>query len=141
VVARSLLRSGDRIKDRARRSRPAIARGDPASRHSSCRMSRSCSLRRAARSSAAGRGRGERREGGRSLPWLDSAAAEAVRRWRFDPDPSGGSLLYLTPRLLASLGRGLVLRAGVQIPVARNLNGYQTERAVANVGLTYVLSR
>jgi hypothetical protein len=54
-------------------------------------------------------------------------------------DSTGGSLLYVTPRLLASLGRGLVLRATVQIPVARDLNGFQKERAVANVGLTYVV--
>jgi hypothetical protein len=53
-------------------------------------------------------------------------------------DDTGGSLLYVTPRVLVSLGHGLVLRAGAQIPVAKSLNGYQTERAVANVGLTYL---
>ena len=56
-------------------------------------------------------------------------------------EDTGGSLLYLTPRLLVGLGHGLVLRAGAQIPVAKSLNGYQTERAVANVGLTYIFSR
>jgi len=40
-----------------------------------------------------------------------------------------------------SLGHGLVLRAGAQIPLAKNLNGYQVERAVANVGLTYLFGR
>ena len=55
-------------------------------------------------------------------------------------DDTGGSLLYLTPRLLVSLGKGLVLRVSGQIPVARGLNGFQTERAVANVGLTYLFS-
>ena len=54
-------------------------------------------------------------------------------------DSTGGSLLYVTPRLLASLGGGLVLRAGVQIPVARDLNGFQKERPVVNVGLSYVM--
>jgi hypothetical protein len=55
-------------------------------------------------------------------------------------EDTGGSLLYVTPRLLASLGHGLVLRAAVQIPLARDLNGFQKERAVANVGLTYLLT-
>ena len=55
-------------------------------------------------------------------------------------DDTGGSLLYVTPRLLASLGHGLVLRAAAQIPIARGLNGFQKERAVANVGVTYLFS-
>lgn len=53
---------------------------------------------------------------------------------------TGGSLLYLTPRLLLDLGHGLVLRASGQFPVARGLNGFQTERPVANLGLTYVMT-
>ncbi len=56
-------------------------------------------------------------------------------------DNTGGSLLYVTPRLLASLGGGVVLRAAVQIPLARDLNGFQKERAVVNVGLSYVLPK
>ena len=54
---------------------------------------------------------------------------------------TGGSLLYFTPRLLVNAGRGLVLRAAVQIPIVRDLNGFQEERAVVNVGLTYLFSR
>ncbi len=54
---------------------------------------------------------------------------------------TGGSLLYLTPRLLVHLGGGLVLRASAQIPTIRDLNGYQKERVVANVGLTYLFNR
>ncbi len=53
---------------------------------------------------------------------------------------TGGSLLYVTPRLLANLGHGLVLRAAAQIPLVRGLNGFQKERVVANVGLTYLFS-
>ncbi len=53
---------------------------------------------------------------------------------------TGGSLLYVTPRLLANLGGGLVLRAAAQIPLAKDLNGFQKERAVVNVGLTYLFS-
>jgi hypothetical protein len=57
-----------------------------------------------------------------------------------DPD-TGGELLYLSPRLLVDLGRGFVLRGGAQIPIAHDLNGHQTERAVLNVGLTYLRPR
>jgi len=57
-----------------------------------------------------------------------------------DPD-TGGSLLYITPRLLVGLGRGLVLRAGAQIPLWHDLNGFQQERAVVNVGIAYIFSR
>jgi hypothetical protein len=58
-----------------------------------------------------------------------------------DDENTGGSLLYLTPRLLADLGGGFVLRASAQIPVVRDLNGFQTERVVLNLGLTYLFSR
>ena len=54
---------------------------------------------------------------------------------------TGGSLLYATPRLLVSLGNGVVLRMAAQIPTARGLNGFQKERTVLNVGLTYLFSR
>jgi hypothetical protein len=53
---------------------------------------------------------------------------------------TGGSLLYVTPRALVDLGRGAVLRAGVQIPLLKDLGGEQTERVVVNVGLTYLFS-
>jgi hypothetical protein len=56
-------------------------------------------------------------------------------------EDTGGSLLYLTPRLLVHLGSGFVLRASAQIPTIKDLNGYQRERAVANVGLTYLFNR
>lgn len=56
-------------------------------------------------------------------------------------EDTGGSLVYVTPRLLVDLGHGLVLRAGAQIPLVRDLNGYQKERAVVNAGLTWLFSR
>ena len=56
-------------------------------------------------------------------------------------DDTGGSLLYLTPRLLVHLGGGLVLRASAQIPTIKDLNGHQKERVVANLGLTYLFNR
>jgi outer membrane putative beta-barrel porin/alpha-amylase len=52
---------------------------------------------------------------------------------------TGGSILYLTPRLLVDLGGGVVLRGAVQIPIARDLNGAQKEHAVFNVGLSFLL--
>jgi hypothetical protein len=55
-------------------------------------------------------------------------------------EDTGGSLLYVTPRLLVNLGGGLVLRASAQIPTLKDLNGFQTERAVANVGVTYLFN-
>jgi hypothetical protein len=54
-----------------------------------------------------------------------------------DPN-TGGRLLYLTPRVIVDLGKGLVGRLAVQVPVYKSLNGDQRERAVANVGLTYL---
>ena len=52
---------------------------------------------------------------------------------------TGGTVLYLTPRLLLDVGRGMVLRAAVQLPVVRDLNGVQEEKAVFNAGLSFVL--
>lgn len=53
-----------------------------------------------------------------------------------DPD-TGGSILYLTPRLLVNVAGGLVARVAVLIPTFRNLNGYQTEKAIVSAGLTF----
>jgi hypothetical protein len=52
---------------------------------------------------------------------------------------TGGTVLYFTPRLLFDLGRGVVLRAAAQLPFVRDLNGVQQERAVLNVGISFVL--
>lgn len=53
-----------------------------------------------------------------------------------DPD-TGGSILYVTPRVLVQLWGGLVARAAVLIPTFKSLNGYQTEKAIVSAGLTY----
>jgi hypothetical protein len=50
---------------------------------------------------------------------------------------TGGSVLYVTPRLLVEVGGGAVLRFAAQVPVSKNLYGEQTEKTVYNVGLTY----
>jgi hypothetical protein len=55
-----------------------------------------------------------------------------------DVPNTGGTILYVTPRLLVDLGAGFVLRGAVQIPVARDLNGAQQEHAVFNVGLSFI---
>ena len=41
--------------------------------------------------------------------------------------------------LVGSLAFLYLLRAAVQVPTLRRLNGFQRERSVVNVGVTYVL--
>jgi hypothetical protein len=84
----------------------------------------------------------------RKLGSAVDAALELNYRWagkdtvddegELDPN-TGGALLYVTPRILVHLGSGLVARAAVLIPTFKNLNGYQTERAVVTAGLTLQL--
>jgi hypothetical protein len=53
-----------------------------------------------------------------------------------DPD-TGGSVVYLTPRILFDAGSGWVLRAAAQMPVSESgLNGVQDEKPVYNIGIT-----
>jgi hypothetical protein len=53
-----------------------------------------------------------------------------------DPD-TGGSLVYLTPRLLFDVGGGWVVRAAAQIPLSQGgLYGEQHEKPVYNIGVT-----
>ena len=53
-----------------------------------------------------------------------------------DPD-TGGSIVYLTPRLLFDVGAGWVVRAAAQIPLSQaRLYGQQNEKAVYNIGVT-----
>jgi hypothetical protein len=49
---------------------------------------------------------------------------------------TGGSVLYVTPRLQWQVTPSLVLRLGVQLPVAQRLRGDQQERANLVTGLT-----
>ena len=53
-----------------------------------------------------------------------------------DPD-TGGSILYVTPRVLVRLWGGLVARGAVLIPTFKDLNGYQAEKAIVSAGLTW----
>jgi len=58
-----------------------------------------------------------------------------------DPD-TGGSLLYLTPRILFDAGAGWVLRISSQIPLSQSgLNGEQHEDPVFNIGITKLMQR
>jgi hypothetical protein len=64
---------------------------------------------------------------------------ELDRSGALDGD-TGGSMLYLTPRLLFDLGGGWVVRAAAQLPVAQSgLNGAQREKTVFNLGITYLV--
>jgi hypothetical protein len=73
--------------------------------------------------------------------YRDAGRDEVDRDGTLDPD-TGGSIFYVTPRLLFDLGHGWVLRAAAQIPVAESgLNGEQDERAVLNIGVTRLFAR
>ena len=52
------------------------------------------------------------------------------------PD-TGGSIVYVTPRILFDAGHGWVLRASAQLPLSdAGLNGNQDEKVVVNFGVT-----
>jgi len=52
-----------------------------------------------------------------------------------DPN-TGGTVLYVTPRLLVNVFGNVILRAGAQIPVLEDLFGIQDEDVNYNAGLT-----
>ena len=54
-----------------------------------------------------------------------------------DPN-TGGSILYVTPRVLVNLGKGIVLRLAVQVPVVERLYGVQDEKVNYNAGVTFL---
>jgi len=54
-----------------------------------------------------------------------------------DPN-TGGSILYITPRLLFAIGSHVALRAAVQIPIVENLYGVQDEKVNVNGGVTFL---
>jgi hypothetical protein len=52
-------------------------------------------------------------------------------------EDTGGSIVYVTPRVLFDLGSGWVARASAQVPLSQSgLNGAQNEKTVFNVGIT-----
>jgi hypothetical protein len=76
-------------------------------------------------------------DGAFELNYRDADQDRVSSGGELDPN-TGGSVLYATPRFMLDLGRGWVGRLSVQVPVADNLDGDQTERTVANLGLTYL---
>jgi hypothetical protein len=68
---------------------------------------------------------------------LDQVDASGVT----DPD-TGGSITYVTPRILFDAGGGWVLRASGQIPITQSgLNGSQREKTVVNFGITRLFGK
>lgn len=54
-----------------------------------------------------------------------------------EKDPNtGGSMLYLAPRVVVKLDRTLFLRLGVQVPIVKDLYGDQDEKVNVFTGLT-----
>ena len=51
---------------------------------------------------------------------------------------TGGSILYISPRIIVNVGGGVVLRLGAQIPTWRSLYGVQSEKVNFNGGLTFL---
>jgi len=54
-----------------------------------------------------------------------------------DPN-TGGSILYVTPRVLVNVAKGIVVRLSVQVPVLQRLYGVQDEKVNLNAGLTFL---
>ena len=55
---------------------------------------------------------------------------------------TGGSIAYITPRVLFDAGGGWVLRASGQIPLTQSgLNGNQREKTVVNIGVTHLFTK
>ena len=75
--------------------------------------------------------------------WLSAAGELNFRVTERDDnagalDPNtGGSVLYLTPRVNLAMGGAMGLRLGVQIPVMQNLFGDQNEHTNLLTGLVY----
>ena len=49
---------------------------------------------------------------------------------------TGGSVLYLSPRVLVKVDKGLYFRVGLQVPVVKSLDGDQDEKVNLLTGLT-----
>ncbi len=81
----------------------------------------------------------ERRLAGRVNALLElnyrTAGKDEPAMGETDPN-TGGTMVYVTPRILLRLERSLFLRVGVQIPVVKSLNGDQDEKVNLLSGLT-----
>ena len=63
------------------------------------------------------------------------AAKDEVALGEQDPN-SGGSVLYVTPRLIVKVQNGLAFRIGAQLPIAQGLYGVQEEKVNLLLGFT-----
>jgi len=81
---------------------------------------------------------GARWDGVMELNYRDAGRDKTDAAGARDSD-TGGSITYLTPRLLFDAGKGWVLRASAQIPLSQSgLHGFQHEKTVLNLGVTRV---
>jgi len=79
----------------------------------------------------------------RLVKWLNGvvelnyrwAAKDEVASGEQDPN-TGGSVLYLSPRVIVKIQNGLYFRVAVQIPVAQGLYGIQDEKTNVLAGFT-----
>ena len=79
----------------------------------------------------------------RLVKWLNGvvelnyrwAAKDEVAPGEQDPN-TGGSVLYVTPRVIAKIQNGIYFRVAVQIPVAQGLYGIQSEKTNVLAGFT-----
>jgi len=78
---------------------------------------------------------GERWDAALELNARDAGRDEMDADGEEDPD-TGGAILFFSPRLLVDLGRNIVARLAVQIPVWDDLEGEQEEKTVLNLGVT-----
>lgn len=78
---------------------------------------------------------GKRFDAALELNARDARRDEIDRDGEEDPD-TGGRIVFLSPRLLVDLGRGLVARLTVQVPIYDDLDGHQEEKTVVDLGLT-----
>jgi hypothetical protein len=66
-----------------------------------------------------------------------SAGRDQIDATRETDPNTGGSITYLTPRILFDVGAGWVIRASAQVPLSQSgLNGFQDEKTVVNFGVT-----
>lgn len=57
-------------------------------------------------------------------------------------EDTGGSIVYVTPRVLFDLGSGWVARASAQVPLSQSsLEGAQHEKTVFNLGITKLFAK
>jgi len=75
------------------------------------------------------------------LNYRDAGRDEVARDGTTDGD-TGGTMWFVTPRLLFDVGHGWVIRASAQLPVTQSgLHGEQEEKAVINLGVTHLSGR